>query len=107
MPGFGDARRLVRLAVVALALIATFALLPPAAVRATNTIYTVGSNLDTGMVADRYGNPTPNVSVTFAAPVNGASDHFAGGGASATVNTDATGVATAPPLTANDTAGGP
>ena len=60
------------------------------------------------MVADRYGNAVPNVSVTFTAPASGASGAFVGGGgATATAATNALGVATAPAFTANDTAGGP
>lgn len=44
------------------------------------------------------------IAVTFTAPVSGASGSFS---SSATVNTDASGIATAPVFTANGTAGGP
>jgi hypothetical protein len=45
-----------------------------------------------------------NIPVTFTAPVSGPSGTFA---SSATVNTNASGIATAPAFTANGTAGGP
>jgi hypothetical protein len=54
-------------------------------------------------VVDANQNPVPNVTVTFAAPGSGASGSFAGGTGTATTN--AQGVATAPALTANGTAG--
>ncbi|MDX6531732.1 MAG: hypothetical protein QOH41_4022 [Blastocatellia bacterium] len=50
------------------------------------------------------GNNQVGIPVTFTAPGSGASGTFSG---SATVNTDAGGVATAPAFTANGTAGGP
>ncbi|MDX6406725.1 MAG: trimeric autotransporter adhesin [Blastocatellia bacterium] len=50
------------------------------------------------------GNNQSGIPVTFTAPGSGASGTFSG---SATVNTDASGVATAPAFTANGTAGGP
>jgi hypothetical protein len=53
------------------------------------------------------GTPNAGVSVTFAAPATGASGTFAGGGATATVTTDANGKATSPAFTANATVGGP
>jgi hypothetical protein len=53
-------------------------------------------------VKDRGGNPVSGVTVTFAAPSSGASATFGG---SATVTTNATGIATAPALTANGQAG--
>lgn len=49
------------------------------------------------------GNTVSGIPVTFIAPASGASGSFA---SSATVNTDANGVATAPVFTANGTAGG-
>jgi hypothetical protein len=58
-------------------------------------------------VHDASGNPKPGVNVTFTAPANGASGTFAGGSATATVSTDAQGIATSPAFTANSTAGGP
>jgi uncharacterized protein (TIGR03437 family) len=51
---------------------------------------------------DVNNNPVPNVAVTFAAPGSGASGAFGG---STTVQTNASGVATAPTFTANATAG--
>jgi hypothetical protein len=48
-----------------------------------------------------------NLPVTFTAPSGGASGTFAGGGNTATANTNVQGVATAPVFTANGTAGGP
>jgi len=51
------------------------------------------------------GAPQSGVPVTFTAPGAGASGLFSGINASATVNTDGTGVATAPVFKANDTAG--
>ena len=56
------------------------------------------------LVTDAYNNPVPNIDVTFTAPVSGASATFAGSG-SVTVQTDASGFATAATLTANATAG--
>ncbi len=53
-------------------------------------------------VKDASGNPLSGVTVTFAAPTSGASATFGG---SATVTTNASGVATAPGLTANGQAG--
>src|SRR5262249_25118157 len=47
-----------------------------------------------------------NVAVTFSAPTSGASGTFTGGSTSATVNTDSSGLATAPTFTANSTQGG-
>jgi adhesin/invasin len=53
-------------------------------------------------VLDIAGNPVPGVSATFTAPASGASATFA---ATPTVVTDSSGIATAPPLTANSTVG--
>ena len=53
-------------------------------------------------VEDAGGNGVPGITVTFAAPGTGASGNFAGPLA---VQTDAAGLATAPPLTANGTTG--
>ncbi len=58
-------------------------------------------------VTDASGNGVSGVSVTFTAPSSGASGTFAGGGTTATVTTVATGVATAPTFTSNNTVGGP
>jgi Bacterial Ig-like domain (group 1)/Viral BACON domain len=52
---------------------------------------------------DRFGNPVPNVTITFNAPASGASGTFAGG--VNTAKTNAKGVATAPLFTANGTVG--
>jgi hypothetical protein len=51
------------------------------------------------------GHPVQGVSVTFTAPAGGASGTFPGGQESVTLVTDASGVATAPAFTANETAG--
>jgi hypothetical protein len=56
-------------------------------------------------VLDSGSNPVPGVAVTFTAPGSGASGTFSSG-VTATVNTNASGVATAPTFTANSTAGG-
>lgn len=54
---------------------------------------------------DTGNNLIANVPVTFTAPASGAGGSFAGNAASATVNTSASGVATAPSFTANGVAG--
>jgi adhesin/invasin len=54
------------------------------------------------LVQDRYLNAFVNTPVTFSAPNSGASITFSG---SATVNTDSSGIATAPMMTANAQAG--
>ncbi len=54
------------------------------------------------LVKDSGGNVLSGVSVTFTAPASGASGAFGG---SATVTTNASGIATAPAFTANSTAG--
>jgi adhesin/invasin len=54
------------------------------------------------VVQDTFGNPAAGASVTFTVPSSGASATFAG---SATVTTDAGGMAISPPLTANSTSG--
>jgi hypothetical protein len=56
-------------------------------------------------VKDVGGNAVSGVTVTFTAPASGASGSFAGGGSTATAVTNAQGLATAPVLTANSTAG--
>ena len=56
-------------------------------------------------VKDSGGNPVSGASVTFTAPASGATATF-GGSATANVLTDASGVATAPALTANSQTGG-
>ncbi|HEY6275047.1 MAG TPA: hypothetical protein VIX86_01825 [Streptosporangiaceae bacterium] len=55
-------------------------------------------------VTDAFGNPVPNVVVTFSAPTTGASGAFSGV-ATATATTNASGVATSPAFTANNTVG--
>ena len=54
-------------------------------------------------VQDAFGNPLPDTPVTFTAPASGASVTFAG--SSATVTTNAMGIAASPPATANQTPG--
>lgn len=57
-------------------------------------------------VKDSKGNPVANLQVTFTVQVgSGAGGTFAGGTSSASATTNANGVATAPPFTANGTAG--
>lgn len=56
-------------------------------------------------VTDGSGNPVNGISVTFTAPATGASGTFTGGVRTATVTTNASGVATAPIFTANATIG--
>jgi len=56
-------------------------------------------------VKDSGGNGVSGAIVVFTAPATGASGNFTGGTVSASVSTDATGVATAPTFTANSTAG--
>jgi hypothetical protein len=53
-------------------------------------------------VKDQFGNPVSGATVTFASPASGAGATFGG---SSVVTTNASGVATAPALTANGTAG--
>src|SRR6185369_9633227 len=56
-------------------------------------------------VRDGSNNVMPGVNVTFTAPGAGASGTFPGNSLTATVVTDANGVATAPTFTANNTSG--
>jgi len=56
-------------------------------------------------VLDGSSNPLSGITVTFSAPTSGAGSTFAGSGSSATVLTNAQGVAVAPALTANNTVG--
>jgi len=56
-------------------------------------------------VLDYSGSPVGGITVTFAAPSSGASGTFASGAASAVVQTNASGVATAPAFRANGTVG--
>jgi len=83
---------------------------PPAAIAAT-----LGNSQSTGVgiafttalqatVTDSGGHPVNNASVTFTAPSTGASAAFSGS-LNVTVPTNSSGVATAPTLTANATAG--
>ena len=57
-------------------------------------------------VTDADGNDVPGAAVTFKAPASGASGVFAGSGASASVLTNADGIATAPGFSANERTGG-
>ena len=68
----------------------------------------VGANFATNLAARATasnGSPVSGAVVTFSAPTSGASGTFIGGSTSATVTTGSDGVATAPILTANATAG--
>src|SRR5439155_829689 len=77
---------------------------PPSSITAnagtpqSTTVNTAFGTVLQALVRDASNNPLSGVSVTFAAPGSGASGTF---GASATVTTDAEGVATAPTFTAN------
>jgi hypothetical protein len=51
------------------------------------------------------GSPVAGTPVTFTAPASGATATFPGGATTVTVNTDSTGVATTPPVTAGTTTG--
>jgi hypothetical protein len=69
---------------------------------------TINSAFSTALqvtVKDAGGNLVPNAAVTFTAPGSGASGTFTGGVTTVNVNTNASGVATAPTFTANATAG--
>ena len=82
---------------------------PPASIAATSgtpqstTVATAFASPLAATVKDTYGNPVPNVTVTFNAPGSGASGTFAGG--VNTAKTNAQGVATSAVFTANSTAG--
>lgn len=56
-------------------------------------------------VVDGSNNPLPGVAVQFVAPPTGAAGTFSGASNLVNVVTDANGIATAPPFTANSTAG--
>ncbi len=56
-------------------------------------------------VKDSSGNLLSGISVTFTAPASGASGTFAGGGATVTVTTNSSGVATSTAFTANSSVG--
>jgi uncharacterized repeat protein (TIGR01451 family) len=72
----------------------------------TQTINTAFPAVLQAAVTDAYGNPVPNVAVTFTAPGSGASATFAGSGTNvAVVNTNTSGIAVSPVITANSTAG--
>ena len=73
---------------------------PQSAAIGTNFALTLSAT-----VRDAGSNPVPGVTVTFAAPVAGASGGFAGGVNTAVTN--ASGVATSVVFTANSTVGGP
>jgi hypothetical protein len=57
-------------------------------------------------VTDQYKNPVEGARVTFDAPSNGPSGSFPGGAISATVRTDSSGIAVAPPFSAGSMQGG-
>ena len=83
---------------------------PPASVTATvgtpqsATVNTAFAAALQATVKDDAGNPVSGVTVTFSAPASGAGASF-GGSATAAVTTNASGIATAPVLTANSQAG--
>lgn len=80
---------------------------PPASISATAgtpqsaTISTAFTTNLQATVLDVASNPVPGVSVTFTAPASGPSGTFANGTATTSVNTNASGVATATVFTAN------
>jgi hypothetical protein len=80
---------------------------PATAAPQTATVGTAFEQPLQARVVDAAGNPVQGAAVTFslAAGSAGAGGSFLGGGAQAAVTTDATGLATSPPLTANDVAG--
>jgi hypothetical protein len=86
---------------------------PPAGITATagtSQSVLIGSAFATTLkatVKDAGGNGVPGITVAFAAPASGAGGTFAGGGATASVTTDSSGLATAPAFTASSTSGGP
>ena len=57
-------------------------------------------------IADAHGNHAANVAVTFAAPASGPGGRFANGQTKITVKTNSSGIAIAPPFTANGQVGG-
>ena len=57
-------------------------------------------------VTDAHANKVPGARVTFTAPSSGAGGTFAGGHTRVTVKTNSSGIAIAPPFTANSRAGG-
>ncbi|EDY16538.1 hypothetical protein CfE428DRAFT_5961 [Chthoniobacter flavus Ellin428] len=81
---------------------------PNAGVAGQSTI--VNQAFATGIsvtVTDAASNPVPNTNVTFTTPATGASAKFSNLTNTITVQTNASGVATAGVLTANSSAGGP
>jgi hypothetical protein len=83
---------------------------PPASVAASSgapqsaAVNTAFATSLAATVRDAISNPVSGVTVTFTAPLSGASAHF-NGSATATAISNTNGVATAPPLTANATVG--
>jgi len=69
---------------------------------AINTLYPTALSV---LAKDVDNNPVSGVSITFSMPGSGAAATFTGGQPSALAITNASGIATAPPLTANGTAG--
>jgi hypothetical protein len=71
----------------------------------TATVTTAFASPLVAQVTDSRGNPVPDASVTFVAPISGASGSFANGTNTETDTTDATGTATSSVFTANATLG--
>ncbi len=68
----------------------------------------VGATFATALsvrVTDAYGNTVSGATVVFTAPGSGAGGTFSGGAASASAQSNASGIATAPAFTANSTVG--
>jgi sugar lactone lactonase YvrE len=84
---------------------------PPASIAATTgtpqsaTINTAFGSPFAATVKDSFSNIIPGTNVTFTPPASGASGTFAGGLATATVATNAQGIAAAPVFTANSVQG--
>lgn len=77
---------------------------PTAGTPQTTTVNTNFATSLQAIVRDASGNPVNNVTVTFTAPSSGASGKF-GGVRTATAQTNASGIATAPTFTADTIAG--
>lgn len=70
---------------------------------------TTGTRFAIGLavtISDAHGNHDAGVAVTFAAPSSGPGGRFSGGRTEVTVRTTASGIAVAPPFTANGEVGG-
>jgi len=71
----------------------------------TATVQTAFATALQAVVMDAFGNPVPSATVTFTAPLSGASGTFSGGSTNVMAATNASGIATAPVFTANSIGG--